>query len=79
MYVVPKPGLTIVDPDRKDVIPPEGREVPDQPYWFRRLQDGDATRGPLPEPASAEAPAPVAVDDAASKPRKSSDPEPAAA
>lgn len=67
MYVIPAPGLTIIDPDRKDLIPPEGREVPDQPYWYRRVADRDVSLGEPP----VEAPAPRArrgasdTDDAA--------------
>jgi hypothetical protein len=41
MNVKPAPGLTVVDPDLKDVLPAEGREVPDTHYWQRRLRDGD--------------------------------------
>jgi len=42
MYIYPKPGLTIIDPVRGDVLPPEGREVDaDDIYWVRRLRDGD--------------------------------------
>jgi len=37
MYVKPAPGLVIRDPDLKDILPPEGREVPDTPYWQRLL------------------------------------------
>lgn len=42
MFVKPAPGLVIRDPDLKDLIPAEGRNVPnDNMYWHRRLRDGD--------------------------------------
>lgn len=41
MYVKPNPALTIRDPDLRDYLPEEGREVPDTHYWRRRLRDGD--------------------------------------
>lgn len=37
MFVQPKPGLNIRDPDLGDFLPAEGREVPDTPYWQRLL------------------------------------------
>lgn len=44
MYIYPKPGATIIDPVRGDVIPPEGREVDDGAYWTRRVRDGDVVQ-----------------------------------
>jgi hypothetical protein len=41
MYVKPAPGFSIPDPDLKDRLPAEGREVPDTDFWQRRLRDGD--------------------------------------
>lgn len=41
MHVKPAPGLSIRDPDLMDLLPEEGREVPDSTYWIRRLRDGD--------------------------------------
>lgn len=43
MYVYPKSGLKIRDADLKDHLPAEGREVPDNGFWNRRLRDGDVT------------------------------------
>ncbi|MDY0882305.1 DUF2635 domain-containing protein [Dongia soli] len=40
MRVKPAPGMTIVDPDRHDILPAEGRNVPETAYWRRRLNDG---------------------------------------
>lgn len=36
-----KATLKVVDPARRDVLPPEGREVADVAYWHRRLRDKD--------------------------------------
>lgn len=44
MYVKPAPGRTVPDPDRGDILPAEGREVPETQYWLRRLADGDIER-----------------------------------
>ncbi len=41
MFVTPAPGLRIPDPDLRDHLPEEGREVTDAPYWQRRIFDGD--------------------------------------
>lgn len=47
MFVKPAPGLKIRDPEMKDLIPDEGRNVSDDDlYWHRRLRDGDVV---LPE------------------------------
>lgn len=37
MFVKPAPGLLIRDPDLKDFLPAEGRDVPETPYWTRLL------------------------------------------
>jgi hypothetical protein len=47
MFVRPAPGLSIRDPDLMDLLPEEGREVPDSTYWIRRLRDGDVVSGPV--------------------------------
>ncbi|WP_295541080.1 DUF2635 domain-containing protein [uncultured Pseudacidovorax sp.] len=41
MLVKAAEGLVVIDPDLKDRLPPEGRDVPDNDYWQRRLRDGD--------------------------------------
>lgn len=44
MYVYPKAGVLTRDPVKKDLLPETGREVPDgNPYWLRRIADGDVT------------------------------------
>jgi hypothetical protein len=60
MFVKPAPNLKIRDPDRLDLIPDTGRQVPDHhDYWIRRVRDGDVVvcEPPPEEPAPAEAPA----------------------
>lgn len=41
MKVKPAPGLKIRDPDLKDFLPEDGRDVPETDYWHRRLRDKD--------------------------------------
>ncbi len=42
MFVKPAPGLRIPDPQRHDILPADGRDVPAaDPYWQRALRDGD--------------------------------------
>jgi hypothetical protein len=41
MFVKPRAGVNVRDPDSKQHIPAEGREVPESNYWLRRLTDGD--------------------------------------
>lgn len=48
MYVVPTSGMSIRDPDLKDLLPAEGREVPDSDYWLRRVLDKDVVLGSAP-------------------------------
>lgn len=51
MFVKPNPEKTVdgktlevFDPVRRDFIPAEGREVPNNAYWIRRLQTADVIR-----------------------------------
>jgi hypothetical protein len=53
MFVKAAPGLVCRDPDLLDLLPDEGRDVPDTPYWQRRLRDGDVVITTPIEPASA--------------------------
>lgn len=53
MYVKPASGLVIRDPQAKDFLPFEGREVTDPDfYWTRLLNDGDVV---LATPPAAQA------------------------
>lgn len=49
MLIKPAPGLIIRDPLKHDLIPETGREVnASDPYWIRRLKDGDVVRAEPP-------------------------------
>lgn len=55
IYVTPRSGLKVRDPFKKDLLPPDGREVIQDTYWLNRLRDGDVTLGkPKAEPAKGE-------------------------
>lgn len=41
MYVKPKLGIKVRDPDTKGFLPAEGAQVPPSLYWTRRVRDGD--------------------------------------
>lgn len=51
IYVVPKPGLRVVDPATGQALPPEGGHKPRDTYWMRRLNDGDVTEATPPAEA----------------------------
>ena len=52
MYLIPKPGLRVLDPVTFQPLPEEGAEKPESKYWLRRLNDGDVTEGEAPKPKS---------------------------
>jgi hypothetical protein len=41
MLVKPARGLAVRDPELMDLLPADGREVPRNDYWLRRIADGD--------------------------------------
>lgn len=41
MHVKPAQGYSIRDPDLLDLLPVNGRDVPESDYWHRRLRDKD--------------------------------------
>jgi Protein of unknown function (DUF2635) len=41
MRVKPAPDRMVRDPLNNQLLPDEGREVPDNQFWRRRLRDGD--------------------------------------
>ena len=58
MRVHPNPNRTVNgnplqvrDPGRGDILPPEGRHVPRDTYWLRRLSAGDVLEG-IPAPVT---------------------------
>ena len=69
MYVKPAEGREVRDPVTQHALPPEGREVPSDTFWLRRLRDGDVEKATPPEtgeqpkkaalPDSEKAPAPA--------------------
>lgn len=53
MLVYPKPGVLVRDPDKRDLLPEDGRDVDgSNPYWIRRLADEDVTPDVPASPAS---------------------------
>jgi hypothetical protein len=54
MYVKPAPGFSIPDPDLKDWLPTEGRDVPETDFWHRRLRDGDVVSATPPATTESE-------------------------
>ncbi|TWA69732.1 uncharacterized protein DUF2635 [Azospirillum baldaniorum] len=61
MYVKPKPGALVRDPETREPLPAEGAEVPENQYWMRRLADGDVVRAD--PPVLADPPAPADEED----------------
>jgi ferric-dicitrate binding protein FerR (iron transport regulator) len=41
MKVKPAEGRAVRDERTMQLLPPEGRDVPNSAYWQRRLRDGD--------------------------------------
>jgi hypothetical protein len=41
MFVKPAPGRAVRDPHTYQLLPDDGRNVPDDSFWLRRLRDGD--------------------------------------
>ena len=54
MYVIPTHN-NVLDPRTKRVMPPEGAEVKEVTYWYRRLRDGDIVIASKPEPVVVKA------------------------
>ena len=59
MKVQPHPGCILRDPVSRIPLPPEGKEVPNNSFWRRRVKAGDVmlVTAPAFVPASAPAPA----------------------
>lgn len=45
MFVKPAESLVVRDPVTKLQLPADGKEVPENSYWQRRLRDGDVLLG----------------------------------
>ncbi|EGJ50250.1 DUF2635 domain-containing protein [Desulfocurvibacter africanus] len=55
MFVKPsRAGLIVRDPTTKEPVPDEGRDVPRNSFWTRRLTGGDVVTAPRPETATAQ-------------------------
>ncbi|QPC44004.1 DUF2635 domain-containing protein [Kaustia mangrovi] len=55
MYVKPANSeIKVRDPRTMDHIPEVGRNVPETPYWRRRLRDGDVVTARPPKPTKAK-------------------------
>lgn len=52
--------LKVFDPERKAYLPADGANVPNSPYWVRRVAAGDCVYADR-QPAAAPAPAPAAA------------------
>lgn len=52
MFVKPAPGRTVPDPERRDLLPDEGRDVPESTYWLRRVADCDVEQPDAPKPVN---------------------------
>lgn len=62
MRIYPSPGLLVRDPVKRDALPEDGREVPDNDhYWLRRLGCHDVTLT-APDLAEKVEPAPIAEE-----------------
>lgn len=49
MYIKPRPGLTVLDPVRKQFMPEDGMPVDaNDLYWAARLRDGDVVEADAP-------------------------------
>ena len=55
--VVPAAGRSVPDPEAGDLLPLEGREVPDNAWWRRRQLDGDVTLKAVKAPSTKAPPA----------------------
>lgn len=42
------PLIDLRDPDRRDRLPPDGRDVPETDFWLRRIAEGDVYRATPP-------------------------------
>jgi hypothetical protein len=60
MTVYPAAGRVVPDPEAGGDLPAEGREVPRDAYWLRRLRDRDVTLdAPKQAKATTNPPAPA--------------------
>ncbi|CAN0621515.1 DUF2635 domain-containing protein [Burkholderia multivorans] len=63
MFVKPAEGRVVPDPEWGDELPADGRAVPRNAYWRRRVIAGDVVEGEMPTVQAA----PVGADDGGAK------------
>nr|WP_035725773.1 DUF2635 domain-containing protein [Fodinicurvata fenggangensis] len=49
MYVKPRAGALVRDPETMKPVPAKGRDVPRSSYWLRRLQAGELEQAQKPK------------------------------
>ena len=50
IFLVPRAGYIVRDPETKKPLPAEGMEVERSSYWVRRIQAGDVSVLPVSKP-----------------------------
>lgn len=53
IFLVPRAGYIVRDPETKKPLPAEGMEVERSSYWVRRIQAGDVSIVVIPKPRPA--------------------------
>lgn len=53
IFLVPRAGYIVRDPETKKPLPAEGMEVERSSYWIRRIQAGDVSVVVVPKPRPA--------------------------
>lgn len=54
MFVIPAPGLRVLDPITHQPLAAEGEEKPRSTHWLRRLREGDVREGKAPKTNKAQ-------------------------
>lgn len=54
-FLIPKPGLLVLDPVTLIALPAEGDTVEINSYWLRRIEDGDVSVRAQPAPTKTAA------------------------
>lgn len=62
MFIRPRPGLVVRDPQTLKPLPAEGAEVAASSHWRRRIADGDVTTGRPPAKTQATKTGPAKAD-----------------
>ncbi len=53
IFLIPRPGYIVRDPETKKPLPADGIEVERSSYWVRRIQAGDVSVVVVPKPRPA--------------------------